>query len=334
MRPHRVAGALVIVGMLATVGANDGHAQSARASDTYPVKPIRFLVSNLPGGGVDITARAIGKHLTEKWSQSVVVDNRAGASGVIAMNLTAQSAPDGYTILAIAGAQLGSAAAQKKVDYDVRRAYAPITQLTSQYYLFLVTPGLKVGSVKDLLSYAKGKPGALTFGSAGMGSMGHAGLELMKSTAGVDIVHVPYKGIGPALIDMIGGQLHLAFVSTISSTQHVKAGRLKALAVTTLKRAQAYPDLPTMAESGLPGFELNNWYGLLAPAGTPGPIVSALHQAVDQTLKRPEVQALFVNDGAEAAASESPREFGVMLAKEVAKWESLIRMPGFAANLR
>lgn len=308
--------------------------QDARKAVAYPSKPIRFLVSNQAGGGVDITARTISKHLTDRWGQSVVVDNRAGASGVIAMDLTAHALPDGYTILAIAGAQLGSAAAQKKVGYDVRSAYAPITQLTSQYYLLLVTPAIKLGTLKEVLAYAKGKPGQLTFGSAGMGSMGHAGLEIMKSMAGVDITHVPYKGIGPALIDMIGGQLHLAFVSTISSTQHVKAGRLKALAVTTLKRAQAYPELPTMAESGLPGFDLNNWYGLLAPKGTPEPIITALHQAVDQILKRPDVQALFVNDGAEAAASESPKQFGVMLGNEVAKWEGLIRMPGFAANLR
>lgn len=316
--------------------AGDAYAQSSAIAQAagYPDKSIRLLVGNAPGGGSDITARTVAEKLTELLGRPVIVDNRAGASGIIAMNLAAQATPNGYTLLVVAGADLAGAMAQKKVSYDVRAAYAPISQLTSQYYLLLATPSLPVNSLKELIDYAKSRPGALSFGSAGVGSAGHAGLELFKSLAGVDIVHVPYKGIGPALIDMISGQLQLAFVSTISSTPHLKSGKLRALAVTSARRARAYPELPTVAEAGAPGFDLTNWYGLYAPAGTPPAIVQLLHRETVRVLNSPDLQARFANAGAETAASATPAEFGELLAREVGKWEKIMKIPGFADSLK
>jgi len=316
--------------------AGYAHAQASAGAQAagYPDKSIRLLVGNAPGGGSDITARTVAEKLSEFLGRSVIVDNRAGASGIIAMNLGAQATPNGYTLLVVAGADLAGAMTQKKLTYDVRAAYAPISQLTSQYYLLLMSPSLPVNSVKELIDYAKGKPRALSFGSAGVGSAGHAGLEFFKSMTGVDIVHVPYKGIGPALIDMISGQLQLAFVSTISSTPHIKSGRLRALAVTSARRARAYPELPTVAESGAPGFDLTNWYGLYAPAGTPPAIVRLLHGETVRALNSPDLQARFANAGADTAASTTPAMFGELLAKEVAKWEKIMKIPGFADSLK
>ncbi len=315
-----------------------GHAHAQRAVGTlaagYPDKSIRLLVGNAPGGGSDITARTVAEKLSEFLGRSVIVDNRAGASGIIAMNLASQAAPNGYTLLVVAGADLAGAMTQKKLTYDVRTAYASISQLTSQYYLLLMTPSLPVNSVKELIEYARSKPRALSFGSAGVGSAGHAGLEFFKSMTGVDIVHVPYKGIGPALIDMISGQLQLAFVSTISSAPHIKSGRLRALAVTSAARARSYPDLPTIAESGAPGFDLTNWYGLFAPAGTPAPIVTLLHRETVRALNSPDLQSKFANSGAEAVPSATPKQFTGLLIMEVAKWEKIMKIPGFADSLK
>ena len=310
-----------------------GQQRPAALPGDYPSKPIRLIVGNAPGGGSDITARAVAQKLTEDLGRTVVVDNRPGASGIIAMDLAAQTAPDGYTLLVVAGGDLASAFVQKKVAYDVRSAYAPITQLTSQYYLLLVTPQLPAKSVKDLIAYARSKPGALSFGSSGMGSSGHAGLEYLKAASGVDIVHVPYKGIGPALVDMISGQLQLAFASTISGSPHVRSGRLRALAVTSPRRAQAYPELPTISET-LPGFELTNWYGLFAPARTPSAIVLTLHRVASDALRSADLQAKFSASGAEAAASASPSELAPLLVREVSKWEKIMALPGFSESLK
>jgi len=313
------------------------HAQSTAkpaASGGFPDRPIRVIVGNAPGGGSDITSRRVTEKLGERLGQAVIVDNRAGANGVIAINAVAQSAPNGYTLLVVAGGDLASLNAQKKLTYDVRAAFLPITQLTSQYYLLLSSPSLPVASLKEVIDYAKAHPRALSFGSAGVGSAGHAGLELMKFQTDTNIVHVPYKGIAPALTDMIGGQLHLAFVSTISGAPHVASGKLRALAVTSLRRAKAYPDLPAVAEAGAPGFELTNWYGLFGPAGIPRPILDVLFQQTTQVLSTPEMQSQFSSSGADATPSASPAEFAQALEREVTKWQNVMRLPGFAEGLQ
>jgi tripartite-type tricarboxylate transporter receptor subunit TctC len=311
------------------------HAQAVPGQPgAYPVKPIRLLVGNAPGGGIDITARAVGQKLTERWGRSVVVDNRPGASGIIAMDVVAQATPDGYTLLVISGSLIASAGVQKKVAFDVRKAYAPITQLTTVAYMLMVTASLPVNTVKDLIAYAKAKPNALSYGSSGIGGAGHLAGELFCYMAGVKIVHVPYKGGGLVLADMIGGQIQLGFTATISGMPHVRSGKLKALGVTSLRRAQAFPEVPTIAEAGVPGFELVNWYGIFAPAATPPAIVAALHREIAQSLNSAEVQSAFAKEGAEATPSASPEDFRALLAKEVANWEKLVRLPGFAEALR
>ena len=324
----------VFAGLVCAAGYAQSQSSKEAQASLYPEKSIRMLVGNAPGGGSDITARTVAEKLTDLLGRSVIVDNRPGASGIIAMNLAAQATPNGYTLLVVAGADLAGAMTQKKLTYDVRSAYAPISQLTSQYYLLLVTPSLPVNSVKELIEYARNNPRALSFGSAGVGSAGHAGLEFFKSMNGVEIVHVPYKGIGPALIDMISGQLQLAFVSTISSTPHLISGKLRALAVTSATRARAFPDLPTISDAGAPGFDLTNWYGLFAPAGTPQTIALALHRATVRALNSPELQTRFSNAGAETAASATPAEFGELLSKEVGKWERIMKIRGFSDSLK
>ena len=327
------ARALLAVGGLVAVAA---HSPQTRAADAggYPSRPIRLLVGNAPGGGIDITARAVAQKLAERWGRSVVVDNRPGGTGVIAIDLTAQANPDGHTLLVSSGSLIGSAMAQRKVAYDVRTALAPITQLTTLCYMLLVNPSLPVSSVKELIAYAKARPNALNYGSSGVGGAGHLAGELFSSMAGVKMVHVPYKGGGLVLLDMISGQVQLGFTSTISGMPHVRSGKLKALAVTSPRRAQALPQFPTVAESGLPGFELVNWYGLLAPAGTPQPIVAALHREASRAVASPDLQAIFANDGAEASASPSPAAFKAVLVAEVANWEKIVKMPGFAGTLK
>ncbi len=300
----------------------------------YPAKPIRLLVGNAPGGGIDITARAVALKLTERWGRSVVVDNRPGASGLIAMDMAAQAVPDGYTLLVTSGSLIASAGVQNKVRFDVREAYAPITQLTTVAYMLMVTASLPVNTVTELIAYAKARPGALSYGSSGVGGAGHLAGELFSSMAGVKIVHVPYKGGGLVLADMISGQVQMGFTATISGMPHVRSGKLKVLGVTSLKRTRAFPEVPTISEAGVPGFELVNWYGIFAPAATPPAIVAALHREIAQSLSTPEVQAAFAKDGADATPSATPQQFGVLLAKEIETWRRLVKLPGFAESLR
>ncbi len=300
----------------------------------YPVKPIRLLVGNAPGGGIDITARAVGQKLSERWGRSVVVDNRPGASGLIAMEVAAQAVPDGYTLLVTSGSLIASAGVQNKVRFDVRKAYAPITQLTTVAYMLMVTASLPVNTVTELIAYAKARPDALSYGSSGIGGAGHLAGELFCSLAGVKIVHVPYKGGGLVLADMIGGQVQMGFTATISGMPHVRSGKLKALGVTSLKRARAFPEVPTISEAGVPGFDLVNWYGIFAPAATPPAIIAALHREIAQSLNTPEVQAAFAKDGADATPSATPQQFGVLLAREIDNWRRLVKLPGFAESLR
>lgn len=329
MNPYRVSA----VALVLSASLPASQYACAQAAGGFPDKPLRMIVGNAPGGGSDITARAVAGKLGERLGQSVIVDNRPGASGVIAMNTVAQAPANGYTLLISAGGEMGSVQVQKKLGYDVRAGFAPITQLTSQYYLLLSSPSVPATSLKELIEYARSRPGALSFGSAGMGSTGHAGLELMKSMTGTDIVHVPYKGIAPALTDMIGGQLHLAFVSTISGGPQVSSGKLRALAVTRAQRAKSYPNLPALAELA-PGFELTNWYGLFATGGTPGPVIDTLFRNTTMALQSPELQTRFAASGAEAAPSASVPAFVQALAAELVRWEKVSQLPGFAEALK
>lgn len=321
------SGAMLVV--LACV-AGLSHAQPGASAlpGNYPNKPIRIIVGSASGGGADIISRAVAQKLADLWGRSVIVDNRPGGGGVVAIELLARAAPDGYTLFG--GASLiVTATPLKKVPFDTRKVLAPIVQMTSVPYLMVSPPSLPANSVKELIAYAKSRPGALSYGSAGIGSIAHLGTELFSYMAGgLDMVHVPYKGFGQAFTDLMGSQIQILFSSGIGAAPYLKSGRLKAIGVTSLRRLQNFPDVPTVAESGVPGFELDNMHGLYAPAGVPPAILFALNREVGQFMNTPEMKRRLAADGAEAAPPNSPAEFKRVFAKQIEMWERFIRTSG------
>jgi len=319
----RPGAALALAACLAAPAAAQ---QPSRLPDGYPSKPVRFLVGSTAGGGLDLIARPVAQKLTERWGRPVVVDNRPGGATLIAMDLTAQAAPDGYTFM-VASSTIILNAALKKVTYDIRKAYTPVAQMTSQMYLLVVVPSLPVRTVKDLVALARSKPGSINYASAGLGSVQHLGMERFNAMAGINMVHVPYKGSGAALIDLLGGQVQTMYTSTISGASHVRSGKLRAIAISGLKRAQAYPDLPTVSESGVPGYELTNSYCLYGPAGIAPAIVVAINREVGEIVNSPDMKSALEAEGTEAAEPKTPAQFREYFYKEVTKWEQLLKDP-------
>ena len=314
---------------VSAVAAAAAHAATQpQRPDNYPRKPVRLLVGIPPGGGIDTVARVVAQSLSEHWGQSMLVDNRTGAGGAIAMEIAAKSAPDGYTLLAGSVGTIASATPFKKVAFDTRKAYAPIIQMNSQPYVLAINPALPINTVSQLIAHAKRAPGALNYASTGVGSSSHLGMEFFKLAAGVDMVHVPYRGLGAAMIDVISGQIQLMFGAAIIVTPNVRSGKLKALAVGSLQRSPAYPMLPTVSESGLPGFEWVNSYAIFAPAATPMAIVSAINTAVGQVVGLPEVQKKLAADGVESVAPNTPAEFSDYFSQQVAKFVKFFRESG------
>jgi tripartite-type tricarboxylate transporter receptor subunit TctC len=297
------------------------------AAAAYPIKPIRLIVPFAPGGGIDILARAIGQKLTESMGQAVVVDNRGGGSGIAGTELVARAAPDGYTLLFTASSHTINPSFFSKLPYDAVKDFAAVTQVTSQAFILGVHPGVPARSVKELIALAKSKPGQLNFGSGGNGNATHLGGELLKQLAGIDLVHVPYKGGGPALLALISGEVTMLFSSISSTLPQVKSGRVRALAVSSARRSPAVPDLATVAESGVPGFELTSWYGLLGPAQTPKAITARLHAEVARALHSSEIKARLASDGNDIVAS-TPAEFTDYLEAEIPKWARVIKTSG------
>src|SRR5512146_915930 len=251
---------------------------SAQSYADYPVKPVRFIVGQSPGGATDIVARLVAQKLTENLKQSVIVENRTGAAGSIGANYVVKSAPDGYTLLIVSSSYAINPSLYTSLPFDPVKDLAPVSLIADAPFLLVVHPSLPVHSVKELVALANAKPGVLTFASGGNGSSGHLAGELFKYLAGIQLVHVPYRGAGPALVDVMTGQVDMTFGSVLSSLQHVKSGRLRALAVTSAKRSSALPDLPTVAEAGVKGYRRTTWYGLLAPAATPPTLVSRISE--------------------------------------------------------
>lgn len=309
---------------LSTCGAIDAATAASSSVPAFPTKPVRVLVGFAPGGGSDTLGRLVAPRLSELLGQPLVIDNRPGANGVIAMDLAAKAPADGYTLMIASGSSVVSATLVTKVDFDINKAFAPISLLAKQPYVLMVSQSLPVTDVKGLVSYAKSKPGALNYGSSGHGSSAHLGMELFKQMAGVEMTHIAYKGIGPAITELIGGQIQLLFGSAVSAGAAVKTGKVRALAVTSARRAKALPELPTIAESGVPKFDLTGWYGLVAPAGVPRAIISQLNQAVGRALNVPEVQSRLTSDGSEAAAG-TPEQFGQTIAREIETWRKLMQ---------
>jgi tripartite-type tricarboxylate transporter receptor subunit TctC len=296
---------------------------TAAAAQDYPTKPVRLIIPFPPGGSNDVVGRMIATQLSEKLGKQVVVDNRAGAGGVIGTEIAANAAPDGYTLSIISIAHAVNPWLYK-LSYDPIKSFAPVGILASGPNVLAVNPGLPVNSVKDLVALAKQKPGDLQYASAGIGSFQHLGGELFKLEAGVDILHVPFKGGGPAMIDVIGGHTKLVFSSLVQTTPHIKSGKLKALGVGGLKRSPVLPDVPTVAEAGVPTYEAVNWWGIVAPAGTPQPIIDRLHKELTAVQASPEVQKQFSSEGAEIVQMTSA-EFGTFMQTEMKKWERVVR---------
>jgi tripartite-type tricarboxylate transporter receptor subunit TctC len=299
----------------------------AAAQAGYPVKPVRLVVGQAPGGATDVVARLVAPKLSEQLGQSVVVENRTGAAGSIGAAFVAKSPPDGYNLLVVSSSYAINPSLYKELPFDPVKDLVPVSLIAEAPFLLVVHPSLPARSVKELVAFAKARPGALNFGSGGNGSSGHLAGEMFKYLAGVDLVHVPYKGAGPALVDVIAGQIHLTFGSVLSSLGHVKTGRLRALAVTGARRSSGAPDLPTMAEAGVKSYQTTTWYGLLAPAGTPAPIVARLSGAMKSAVEAQEVRNKILTDGAEPEGS-TPESFQKHLAAEMARAREVIQRAG------
>ena len=311
--------------LAALVGSSIATAQD-KAASAYPTKPVRFIVPFAPGGGLDITARLIGQKLTDKWGQSVVVDTRPGAATIVGTEIASKAVPDGHTVLMITTTFAINPSLYPKLPYDPRKDFAPITQLNSQPNILVVNAQAPAATVKELIALAKSKPGELTFATPGSGSAPHLSAELFKRTAGIDITHVPYKGIPPAITDVIGGRVTMLFTTTISAAPHIKGGKVKALAITSAKRLDALPDVPTIGET-LKGYQAEAFQGMVAPAGVPRAIVEKLAHAVAAIVRDPEIAKTFVASGAIAVGS-TPAEFGAFLKAEMAKWGKVIKDAG------
>jgi len=302
------------------------------AAQEYPTRPIRIIVPSTAGGSVDTLARVVGTQLGQRWGQQVVVDNRSGAGGVIAGEITAKAPADGYTlIMATIAAMATNVSLARKLPYDPVRDFAPVTLVASQQLVLLVHPSVAAKSVGELIQLAEAKPGQLTFASAGNGSGGHLSGELLKIIAGVDLTHVPYKGIAPALVDVISGQVTMTFASIISGMPHVKSGKTRALAVTGGHHSPAAPELPTMIEAGVRGYESSTWYGLLAPKATPRAIVMKLNREVVAIINLPEIKSHLLAEGAEPVGN-TPEQFSEFIKSEIAKWGKVIRTAGLRAE--
>jgi tripartite-type tricarboxylate transporter receptor subunit TctC len=296
-------------------------------SETYPAKPVRVVVGLAPGGATDIQTRLFAQKLSESLGRSFVVENRTGAGGTLAYAQVAKSPPDGYTLLGVAGGYTITPAVYGKLQYDPVRDFAPISLLVQAPFLLLTHPSLPVKSVKDLLALAKARPDALDCGSAGYGTSTHMALELFKALSGARITHVPYKGTGQALVDGMSGQVHMLFGNVLSSVAHVKAGRLRALAVTTAKRSTVLRELPTIAEAGVPGYENSTWHGWLAPAGTPVAVLNRLNAELVRSARAQDVVERLAPDGGEPVGSTS-EEFARFIAADMARWSKLVKETG------
>ena len=320
MRHHRP---LITAALLAALAP----AQSAVAQ-SYPTKPIRWIVTYPPGGPTDVVARAIGAKLTEAWGQQIIIDNRAGAGGMIGTELGARAAPDGYTLLFGTSAGMTiNPALQSKLPYDPVKDFAPVSLLVINPQLLVLNPTVPANSVKELVALAKAKPGQLNYASVGQGSPNHLGMELLKALTGTNIVHVPYKGTGPAITDLLGGQVQLMFNSMPTVLPLVRSGKLRALAVGSTQRISAIADIPTVAESGVPGFENVTWYGMFAPAKTPREIVNKLNAQVVRILAEPDMAQRLSSQGAEPRSS-TPDELAKFMRVEFERWAKVIKSAG------
>ena len=305
-------------------------AASAAHAQAYPAKPIRMIIALAPGGGVDTTGRFIGQKLSEAWGQSVVADNRPGAGGTIAAELVARAAPDGHTLL-MTSSGVTITPSLMKLSYDARKDLLPVTQAAISPGVLVVHPSLPVKNVKELIAFAKSKPGELFFSSSGQGSAQHLTLELFCQMTGLKMTHVPYKGTAPSITDLVAGRIALTVASVISTRPMFTTGKLRALAVVGPKRTPALPEYPTVAESGVPGFGVDNWYALFLPGGTDKAIAVKLQQAISRVLLEPATRKVLLGQGLDAVGN-SQEEFAKLYAGEIDKWAKVVQKVGLRPN--
>jgi tripartite-type tricarboxylate transporter receptor subunit TctC len=300
----------------------------AAAAYAFPTKPVKIIVAFPPGGGTDIVARLLAQRLGEAWGQAVIVENRAGASGTVGTEAAARADPDGHTLfMATMGNMTANQHLYPRMTVDPLRAFAPITKVVDVHFVFLANPALPAKGVQELIELAKKRPGEIAYSSSGPGGAPHLAMELFKRRAGIDVQHVPYKGSGPSFNDLIGGRVMLTMDSLVQSLPHIKAGRLKALAVLGPRRTALLPEVPTIAESGLPGYALTNWFGLLAPAVTPKQVLAQLNGDVLRILKQEDLQKKIADLGADVVGN-SAEEFGAAMRAESAQWAEVIKAAG------
>lgn len=300
----------------------------AVAADQYPQRPVRLIIPYPPGGAGDIVGRLLGNSLSAAMGQQFVSDNRGGGGQIIATQISAGAAPDGYTLFLASATHSINPALRNKLPYDTLRDFAPITLVAESPLVFVVHPSLKAASIRELIALAKTQPGRINYASSGPGTGGHMSVELLKSLTGIDLVHIPYKGAGPALVDVVAGQVQMICTSPLPAMPHVKSGRLRALAMTSLKRAPAYPEVPTVAET-VPGYQSTLWYALLAPAGTSQAIVKKLHDETVKVLVAPQMREQLQALGA-TPVGNSPQELQKFIGSEIAMWTRLVKQ----ANIR
>ncbi len=299
----------------------------AAFADVYPSRPVRFVVPLAAGGGTDIVARIFAQKLSETWGQQVVVDNRPGAGGIIGAEIAAKGVPDGYTLVMVSSSHTVHPSMHRKLPYDTVNDFAPVSMLVTYPFLLVTHPGVQAKNAKELIATAKARPGSLTYASSGPGSAAHLAAELFRSMSGANLTHVPYKGSGPAVTAIVAGEAVVGFYSASATAQHVRAGRLKTLATTGARRSAFLPDLPTIAESALPGYEASTWAGVLVPARTPGAIVRRLHADLMRVLGQVEVRERIAALEFEPVGN-LPAEFGVTIARELVKWGKVVRDSG------
>ena len=320
----RAVSRVVFINLLAFFAALAG-------AQSYPAKPVRVIVPFPPGAGADITARIFAPKLAEALGQQFIVDNRAGAAGQIGAEIAAHTSPDGYTLLFTPASIVISRTLYPKLKYDIEKDFDPIAMVASAPFVLVVHPSLPVHNVKELIALAKAKPGALFYASTGNGGTPHLATEIFRAQAGINVVHVPYKGTPAAVTDLLGGQVQFMFANTLSVLPHVQSGRLRALAIGSAKRSAAAPQIPTVAESGMPGFEAITWFGMLAPAGTPREIIVRLNDEVRKIGQTASIRALLISQGADPL-STTPEEFRAYLKVEIVKWAKAVAAIGVKAE--
>lgn len=300
-------------------------------AQTYPTRPVRMIVPFPPGGTTDVVARLMAQRLTEAWGQQVVVDNRPGAGGVVGTELASKATPDGYNALLGSITTHAVNPALRKLSFDPVKDFAPVSLVVSSPQLLVVHPSVPTKSVKELIAMAKAKPSQLNYASAGTGTSPHLTFELFKSAAGINVTHVPYKGTGPAITELVGGQVQMMITGIVALMPHVRAGKLRALAVTSAKRVAAFPELPTVAESGISGFDVSSWFGVFLPAGTPTPIVTKMNREIRKIVEMPEVRKRLIDLGADPA-SNTPEQFAAYVNSERARLAKVVNDIGARAD--